>query len=89
MTTFLFTFGVLILVMLGMALGVIIQNKPIKGSCGGMASLGVDTACDICGGDTRKCEEEQLRLGYDGPSGELDSSSNSAQNLSYDASEKS
>ena len=88
MMTFLFTFGVLVLVMLGMALGVIIQNKPIKGSCGGMASLGIDTACDICGGDTRKCEEEQLRLGYDGPKGDL-GSANNAENLSYDASKKS
>ena len=88
MTTFLFTFGALIFVMFGMALGVIIQNKPIKGSCGGMASLGIDTACDICGGDTRKCEEEQLRLGYDGLKDDLGSPKH-AQNLSYDASEKS
>lgn len=61
MTTFLLTLLVLLLVVAGMAIGVILQNKPIKGSCGGMASLGIDTECDICGGDTSKCEEEQKK----------------------------
>ena len=88
MATFLVTFGVLVLVMLAMAVGVILQNKPIKGSCGGMAALGIDTSCDICGGDTRKCEEEQLRLGYDGPKEDIDDMSDT-QNLAYDASKKS
>ncbi len=40
-----------------MSIGVIFQNKPIKGSCGGMAALGMNTACEICGGDRLKCEE--------------------------------
>jgi hypothetical protein len=33
-------------------------RKPISGSCGGMSSLGMEVACDICGGDKGKCEEE-------------------------------
>ena len=38
---------------LGLSVGVIFNNKPIQGSCGG---IGADEACTICGGDTEKCE---------------------------------
>jgi hypothetical protein len=37
----------------GLSIGVIFNDKPIQGSCGG---LGVDESCKICGGDTQKCE---------------------------------
>lgn len=43
----LFVFG---LVMILMAVGVLLGKKPIKGSCGGLGSLGLGQACDICGG---------------------------------------
>ena len=46
------------LVMAGMAIGVIMGRQPIKGSCGGMGALGIDTACEICGGDPKRCDEE-------------------------------
>jgi len=49
-------FGVMVLVILAMSVGVIFAGKPIKGSCGGMSALGMDVACDICGGDKNKCE---------------------------------
>jgi len=52
---------ILALVIMAMAVGVIVGGKPIKGSCGGMSALGIDKACDICGGNTAKCEEEQDR----------------------------
>lgn len=58
MMTFVFTFIILMLVILGMAIGLIVKGKPIKGSCGGMSALGMDTACDICGGDPNQCDEE-------------------------------
>ena len=32
-----------------MSIGVIFSNKPIKGSCGGLQSLGLKGKCDICG----------------------------------------
>ncbi len=41
-----------------MAVGVIFNNKPISGSCGGMSALGMDVACDICKGDPAKCDKE-------------------------------
>lgn len=59
MDTLIFTFIVLLLVAAGMSVGVIMGRKPIAGSCGGMAALGMDTACDICGGDKARCDEEQ------------------------------
>jgi uncharacterized protein len=68
MMTFILAFGLLVLVALGMAVGVIFRGKPIKGSCGGMAALNMDTVCDICGGNPQKCDEEQSRkasLAYD------------------------
>ena len=58
MTLFLISMLVIGLVMAGMAVGVIAGRAPIKGSCGGMGALGVDTACELCGGDPRRCDEE-------------------------------
>ena len=58
MMTYIIAALVFMLVVAGMAVGVIFSNKPIKGSCGGMGALGLDTACDICGGDPAVCEEE-------------------------------
>ena len=46
------------LVVAGMAIGVIMGRDAIKGSCGGIGALGMDTACEICGGDPRRCDEE-------------------------------
>ncbi|MBV0932156.1 (Na+)-NQR maturation NqrM [Marinobacterium weihaiense] len=53
------TFAALLLIITAMSVGVLLGRKPIAGSCGGMASLGMDTVCDICGGDPNKCDEEQ------------------------------
>jgi hypothetical protein len=58
MTLFLISAAVIGLVMAGMAIGVIMGRAPIKGSCGGMGALGIDTTCEICGGDPRRCDEE-------------------------------
>lgn len=58
MTLFLISAGVIGLVMAAMAVGVMMGRGPIKGSCGGMGALGIDTACDICGGDPQRCDEE-------------------------------
>ena len=52
-------FSVLALIMAGMAIGVIMGKKPLKGSCGGVgAALGEkDYTCDLCGDDPNKCDE--------------------------------
>ena len=51
MTIFVLVFAILCLFMAAMAVGVIFSNKPIKGSCGGLGSLGLKEDCPICGSD--------------------------------------
>lgn len=58
MTVFLLSLLVVGLVIGGMAIGVLMGRAPIKGSCGGIGALGIDTACEICGGNPQRCEEE-------------------------------
>jgi hypothetical protein len=48
METFLLTFALLLLVVLGMALGVIVMDKRIKGSCGGLNAIGDADQCLVC-----------------------------------------
>ena len=59
MTLFICSFFVVLLLFAGMSIGVLSGRAPIKGSCGGMSALGLDTECDICGGDPNKCDSEQ------------------------------
>lgn len=55
--TWLIVFVVMLLVVFGMSIGVIMGRKPIAGSCGGIANLGIEKECSICGGSREKCEE--------------------------------
>jgi uncharacterized protein len=71
MIELLLTVIILALIIAGMAIGAILQNKPITGSCGGVgAALGEENySCDICGGDPNKCDEQDdLTLAYDASS---------------------
>jgi hypothetical protein len=61
MTTLVLSFLIMLLVVAGMAVGVIFGRKPITGSCGGMKALGMDVSCEICGGDPSLCETERPR----------------------------
>lgn len=61
MTTLFFAFIVLLLIIVAMSIGVIMGRKPITGSCGGLANVGIEGKCSICGDDPQKCEEEQER----------------------------
>lgn len=50
MQVFLLTFGILALVVVAMSLGVILSNREIKGSCGGLNKIpGLEGSC--------KCEK--------------------------------
>tara|TARA_B100000212_G_C27119630_1_gene424291 strand:- start:139 stop:375 length:237 start_codon:yes stop_codon:yes gene_type:complete len=60
LTVFFLTLIFLVLIVVAMAVGVLFSNKPIKGSCGGMQSLGLGEKCDICGSNTDECEESLL-----------------------------
>lgn len=57
LTMFFVVFAVMLLVFIGLAAGVLAGRKPIAGSCGGIASLGIEKECSICGGVREKCEE--------------------------------
>mgnify|MGYP000857994285 CR=1 FL=1 len=57
------TFLVMLTIVAAMAIGVIVSNKPIKGSCGGMGALGVNSACVICGGNPQRCDVSDCATG--------------------------
>ncbi len=48
MATFVLTFTLLLLIMLGMAVGVIFMDRRIKGSCGGLNAVGDADQCLVC-----------------------------------------
>lgn len=76
MTTLLIVFSVMVLFIVLMSVGVLMGKKPISGSCGGMAAVGMKGACDVCGGDLEKCDSVK------------DSARQEAEDLFYDASKK-
>ena len=61
METMILTFVGLLIIVVGMAVGVLMGGKPIAGSCGGMTALGMDVAWDVCKGDPEVCETEQQK----------------------------
>ena len=65
MNTVLITAGVFLIAFGGMAIGVIISNKRIKGSCGGIANLMGESGCDVCE-LKNKCEKSGKELCEEG-----------------------
>ncbi|MDO5290452.1 MAG: (Na+)-NQR maturation NqrM [Pseudomonadota bacterium] len=57
--TWFIVFIVMLLVVALMAIGVIAGRKPIAGSCGGIAHLGIEKECGICGNDFSQCKRRQ------------------------------
>ncbi|MEM9012445.1 MAG: (Na+)-NQR maturation NqrM [Pseudomonadota bacterium] len=48
MSTFILAFALLLLITIGMALGVMLMGKTIKGSCGGLNAIGDADRCLVC-----------------------------------------
>lgn len=81
MSVYIFAFIIMVLVIAGMAIGVIMGREPLKGSCGGIQKLGLKGKCEICGGDMEICESEKQK--------NLDkklAARKAVQDLAYDAS---
>ena len=58
MNTLFITFIIMALSFAGLAIGLILRNQPIKGSCGGMANLESGSPCQICGRtDPSNCDK--------------------------------
>ncbi|ADT67801.1 MAG: hypothetical protein ACI9H9_000800 [Pseudoalteromonas tetraodonis] len=58
MSLFFLTFGLLILIVAAMAIGMIVQRKSMASSCGGLGSVGIDKACDC----DDPCDKRKKRL---------------------------
>ena len=57
MIEFLSVFLLIAISFAAISVGVILKNKPLEGSCGGMAKLEEGAACQICGRtNTGGCE---------------------------------
>lgn len=57
MTIFILTLGFFLVIVMAMAIGYIVQQKTLAGSCGGLGSMGIEKACDC----DNPCEKRQER----------------------------
>lgn len=56
MTTAILAFIGMLIIVAGMAIGVMAGRRPISGSCGGLGQLGIEAECEICGGNPARCD---------------------------------
>jgi len=59
MTLFIVTFIVMVIALIGMAIGVIAGRPAIKGSCGGLNKVGIDSNCACSQNDREKCPNKR------------------------------
>ena len=63
--TIVIAFIVFLLAVTGMAVGAIVANKRLAGSCGGLSAIeGMDT-CNVCGRDLSEAKETGTALDCD------------------------
>tara|TARA_R110002072_G_scaffold3830_6_gene27367 strand:+ start:44167 stop:44388 length:222 start_codon:yes stop_codon:yes gene_type:complete len=60
MIEFVLAFLIMVTIVIAMAVGVLHGRAPIAGTCGGLNNLAGGGACELCGGDTSKCESNDL-----------------------------
>jgi hypothetical protein len=60
MQTFLMTLAIIGIALIGMAIGVIVSNRALKGSCGGLGRV-IGEECGFCGRKD-ECEEAKAKL---------------------------
>lgn len=58
MAIYVITFLVLLVIVAAMAVGFILKQKELKGSCGGLGALGIDKACDC----DEPCDRRKKRM---------------------------
>ncbi|MCC5794030.1 MAG: (Na+)-NQR maturation NqrM [Chromatiales bacterium] len=61
LTTVLMTIVLFGLLFSAMAIGVILANKPVQGSCGGLGASGLKADCKVCSGNLRSCASSRGR----------------------------
>ena len=59
-TVFLMTLAIFAIVIVGMAIGYIVQKKTLAGSCGGLGSVGIEKACNCDSPCEKRQERERL-----------------------------
>lgn len=60
MTIFLLTLGFFLVIVAAMAIGYIIQQKTLAGSCGGLGSIGIEKACNCDNPCEKRKERDRL-----------------------------
>ena len=60
MMMFLITLGFFLVIVAAMAVGYIFQQKTLAGSCGGLASVGIDKECNCDNPCEKRKEREKL-----------------------------
>jgi hypothetical protein len=58
MTVMILSLVVMLVVIAGMSIGVLLGNKPVQGSCGGLNNIDGMGKCDLCGGSPASCKEK-------------------------------